>query len=268
MELNNHPWLVPDRMRTTLKYTSVVDLSASSAKDANFILRPTSIFDVDPLIGGSSTYGYAEWAPFYNRYRVHSSRLTVRFSNREVESCDVYILPTNTNPGANVADPSPYYTHPAAKKGLLGSVYAKDNVTLSYKTTTLKMGAVADFADDAFSSPFGSNPTQDWFWFIGAYKGASLNLTNGVTCYVECSMAVDLYDKRVLETGLLLPRPVRVKHDGEVVKSPPANKPSSQALAAPQVRPGFTLPNQMAIRCSTCPAGPTGQCTSCPSLEY
>jgi hypothetical protein len=245
LTLNKNLWTVPDRMRLKLKFTSVVDLTASSAKDANFIYRPTSIYDVDPAVGGSSMYGYAEWSPFYGRYRVHSSRITVRFLNREAEGADCYILPTNTNPGSNVADPTPYYTHPACHKKTCGSVYGKDTCTIVYNTTTLRMGAVSDFADDNFSATFGSNPTQDWFWFIGVYKGGSLDLVNGITCYVDIESTVDLYDKKVLDTGLFLSSELRKTVSTSSTLPPPPPPPTK--VAQPQQKEnsagGFILPN-------------------------
>lgn len=220
------PWSIPDRMRVTLKYVTVAELVPSTtSKDSNFILRPTSIYDVDPLIGGRSVYGYQEWEPFYGRYRVHSSRIAVRFANRENEASDVYVLPINTNPGSNVADPSPYYTHPAARKRLVGSVYGKDSTTVTCRATTLQMGAINDFADDNFSAPFGANPTNDWYWFIGCYKGGTTDYTVGITAYVDVSITVDLYDKKVLQTGLFAkpPSPVR-RHVPVSSPSPPPFK--------------------------------------------
>jgi hypothetical protein len=92
------------------------------------------------------------------------------------------------------------------------------------------MGAVSDFADDGFSAPMGSTPTNDWFWFVGVYKGGSLTLTNGVTCYVEITSTVDLYDKKVLETSLLS-SPLRKSVASTPITLAHANTLNAQAIS-------------------------------------
>ncbi len=202
------PYLVPNRMRITLHYSAKGILNDNTSADANIRFRPSSIYDVDPTVGGSSYYGFTEMAAFYTKYKVISSSITVMGANRDGEASIVYVLPVTSDPGVNVADPARYYMNPLARKRTAAMYQATPVYRVTAHATTKSLSGVSTTADDNYTADVGANPTDNWYWFIGLrYIGAS-TMTYGVSYDVEIKTQVDLFDRKVLsDPAYLLPKP-------------------------------------------------------------
>jgi len=187
----------------------VILLDAASS-DANIRYRPSSAYDVDPTVGGSSYYGYTEMIQFYSKYRVHSSKIVVRFSNRDAEAHSVYILPITADPGANVSDPARYYMNPLAHKKVVGPYTATPTGVLKHSTTTRKMSGVTDMAEDTYVADVGANPVDNWFWFIGTRYLGSGSMTYGVAMDIEFETQIDFLDRKILTDPAYLATPPKV----------------------------------------------------------
>lgn len=194
--------LVPDRLRVVMDHTAILRMSAA-ATQCNYGFRPSSIYDVDPSIGGASCYGYAEYLPFYSSYRVYSSSIEIFASNLELEGANLFVLATPQNPGNNVADLSPYYAHPRARYLPLGPYTGNGSGRLSASCTTRAISGVTTLAADEYTSEFGTNPANNWFWTIGAIKTTN-NFSYGIDMTVKIKITVDLFDRKVVQTGLAM----------------------------------------------------------------
>lgn len=238
-----------------MDHTSTLRLNSAGAKFSNYVFRPSSIYDVDPSIGGATCYGYTEYEPFYTSYRVYASTIQVFCSNLEAEGNNVFLLASETSPGNNVADLSPYFAHPRARYLPLGPYQGNAAGRLSASCTTQAISGVSTFAADEYTGVFGSSPANNWFWIIGTYKAGN-NLVYGVDLVVKIKITVDLFDRKIVTTGLTklhqvpadaqgFPPPIPVYMVSPPI--PPLSPPpplhntlalftrSAQAIATPQV---------------------------------
>ncbi len=68
----------PARMRTRLRYSTVVTLDPSTATPSSHLFRANSIFDPDFTSIGHQPYGHDTWQLIYNHYNVLSSKIVVQ----------------------------------------------------------------------------------------------------------------------------------------------------------------------------------------------
>ena len=198
---------MPERMRIPLRYSTKLILNDATSADANIRFRPSSIYDVDPTVGGSSYYGFTEISAFYHKYKVFKSKLTIMGANRDAEAHTVYILPISTDPGANVSDPARYYMNPLSKKRVVGSYQAVSTFKLSKSATTQSLSGVTTAAEDPYTADVGSNPTDNWYWFIGTRHLGASTMTYGIAIDIEIQTFVDLFDRKVLSDPSYLSTP-------------------------------------------------------------
>jgi len=198
---------MPSRYRVALKYSTKLILTDASSADANVRFRPSSIYDVDPNVGGGSYYGFAEVSAFFNKYRVHASRITLLIVNRDAEGHVPYVLPIPTDPGANVSDPSRYYMNNLAKKKVVGNYAGTSVARLTSYSTTSSVSGVQEYAEDTYTADVGANPVDNWFWFIGTRFLGSGSMTYGLSIDVEIETIVDFFDRKVLTEPAYLATP-------------------------------------------------------------
>lgn len=91
--ISRSPYLMPERYSARLTYASTLIMNNAGFKDAAYILRPSSIYDVDPAIGGASAFGLAEFSQFYGRYKVYSSNVSLHVSNLESSQSPFSLFP-------------------------------------------------------------------------------------------------------------------------------------------------------------------------------
>ena len=75
-------WGFPQRIMTRLRYVDEFTLTSTSGGIATNVFRMNGAFDPDFTNGGSNHQPmfFDTWAGIYSRYRVHASRLRVRFT--------------------------------------------------------------------------------------------------------------------------------------------------------------------------------------------
>jgi len=187
--------IIPDRVMVKLTYWGIKNFVIGiGTATAAYRWRPSAPFDVDPLVGGTSTPGFNEWAALYGSYRAVSSRFRAKFSNPSVDqACALVILPLNNDPGASPTA--------AVINTWVGNSYAK-HVTcalaggpisgMTNNMSTEKIyGSKMVYFDDNFSSPVNAVPNNNWFWAVGIIyqtgvtKALSPALDTEITMYVE-----------------------------------------------------------------------------------
>lgn len=193
------PFLVPERMRIPLVYKSSFVLNDNTSRFAFTRFRPSSIYDVDPLTGGGSFYGFSEWTKFYGKYRTHSSQITVKAVNRDSEAAVPFVLPVAVDPGTSISEPYKYYMNNIARSEILGAYTAQSKCVLKHRTTTKAITGVSERADDPYTALISANPTENWYWLIGThYIGGGTYMTYGLAVEVKIEAHVDLFDRLVL----------------------------------------------------------------------
>jgi hypothetical protein len=196
--------IVPDKLVTTLSY---IDVSHSSigipaTVAGSFRYRPTAIYDVDPLIGGTTIPGFTELSALYNYYRVHSSTIKGYFVNQDATTAPlIIILPLNSDPGSG---PTPttlqsWEMNPYSKMYLMSSKGGYDRAIITNHMTTKKLvGSQSVKYDDTYASAVTTVPTNNWYWAVGALSEGGVNFTLGVTYQVKIDITVEFYDRKEL----------------------------------------------------------------------
>lgn len=200
--IESTPFICPERLSVKLQFTGAYDIKNVGFRDASYVFRPSSPYDVDPAIGGASSYGLAEYANFYSKYRVYSSKITLHMSNTDLEGVIVSLTPSTLNPGNNMSDIGPYISNPLTKFRPIGGYQGNSASTLTHFCTTQRMSGVATTAEDGYSSLVTTNPIENWFWVICLSKAGVSTLSNGVSLVVKIEMTVHFYDRKTLATTL------------------------------------------------------------------
>lgn len=200
--VSRSPFLTPERLSVRLQFTGIYDIKNVGFRDASYVFRPSSIYDVDPAIGGASSYGLAEYAQFYKKYRVFSSKISLQMTNTDLEGIIISITPSTDNPGKNMSDIGPYISNPLTKFRTIGGYQGNSAGTMSHYCTTQQIAGVTTTAEDGYSSLTTTNPLENWYWVICAAKAGVSTISNGVSMLVKIEMTVHFYDRKVLATIL------------------------------------------------------------------
>jgi hypothetical protein len=176
--------IVPPSMISNLVFVDDAHnpLTNAGLTYASFRLRPSSAFDVDPAVGGSSMIGFNELAAIYGKYRVLSSSLEVQVDNKELFPVHVCAFATNFDLGNNYAGVQSYFGNSVAKWRHLSAIGGQDRGKIILPNITSEMIAgtrTANFDDD-YASAVTTSPVNNWYWNIGLWTGNATVLNNGI----------------------------------------------------------------------------------------
>lgn len=194
--------IVPDRTYTRLRfmgYGNLVIPTISTHIGARY--RPSSAFDIDPLLGSTATPGFTELAAFYSNYRVTSSRCKFIFSNTSsVQGCVVVVLPLNVDPGStpSLATVQSWIEQPYAKIKCCGNS-GSPAVTISSDMSTEKIfGSKMVYLDDNFQSLVTTNPVNNWYWAVGAMSPLAPASAQTVNVLIDIEIGVEFFSRKAL----------------------------------------------------------------------
>lgn len=189
---------MPERYSARLTFATTINLNNAGFKDAVYVLRPTSIYDVDPALGGASAYGLAEFSQFYSRYKVHSSSIRVDCANLDSQPITFFLTPSLTNPGNNPSDVGPWFASTAMRQRSLGPFTGNAAATLVHNYSTQTLSGVDFFAEDSYAADVNANPTANTYWILGAVKAGPGNMTVGIALVVKMVITVHFYGRKPL----------------------------------------------------------------------
>jgi len=193
--------VLPDRYRTNLRYWKSISFNFIASTVASARFRPSSAFDVDPLIGGTAMAGFTELAGLYASYRVLSSKIIVEAVNTSAANpVSLMVCPVNIDPGAS---PISSYVlalreQPYGKFKMLGLSGCPPTRLNSVMSTEKIYGSKSTLFDDNFSSPSNSSPANNWFWVVAGFIGVldpSLSWLQ-----VNIDVDVEFFDRQYLPT--------------------------------------------------------------------
>jgi hypothetical protein len=194
--------IVPDSLITNLKFIdsshNVMNNTGLTYSTVRF--RPSSAFDIDPVLGSTAIPGFNELSSFYGKYRVLSSKITVHFSNLEKNPVNVYIWPTNFDLGANYVFLAASMAAPFSKKGVISARTGNDHKVLSkYMRTADIFGTDEVLYDDDYSAVITTNPNNNWYWNVGIWSPVAA-LESGVMTNIEIDIQVQFTERFTLTT--------------------------------------------------------------------
>lgn len=162
---------------------------------ASVQIRGNNIYDPEYSTGGGQPLGFDQWAPFFKRFNVISSKVTVRAANLSANALTCTLLATPTVP--SIVDQNHARSLPNSKQVIVTSVNATGQATLSMNLTTAKVFQIDqnrfDDDDDVYSGTFaGTPPAREWIWTIYAQTMNVAALS--VACSVTVEYMCEFYD--------------------------------------------------------------------------
>lgn len=194
--LRPSPVEAADSMTVRLRYPIRGTLAAAATVIAKRY-TPNAAYDVDPVLGSTSTPGFAEYAALYTYYRVERFRVHLVVTNLDNLSLSLYSTCSNTDPGTAGTNYNGYAQSAFGKTFELAPFYSgRGTQTINQNIDVPKVLGMSTAQADSFRSVTTSIPTDLVYWGFGIYSNAGTNFANGVgyTGYFE--MHVRFYSRQ------------------------------------------------------------------------
>lgn len=193
------PKVCPDVMRVRMRYTQHNTLASGGVSVYDgLVFRGNSIFDPDFTAVGHQPLGHDQWAQFFRRYRVLSSKMVVKCASDNNAPVAVGIVPLATN---TVASNKTDYTEAQYSKFTpLGNSGQHGITTLTHYMSSAKMrGGPPDYVryNEDLTSTFGANPAQQWYWHVFGFT-LDNSSTWDIAMEIEVIYYVEMYDRETL----------------------------------------------------------------------
>lgn len=187
---------IPDEKHVKLQYTTFVNLSGTPT--ARHLFRGNSINDPDQSGVGDQPVGHDQWANFYEKYMVKSSKIQVQILNNNTQAGPgnvlINLIPIDTNVSRSYDELSSSQYN---KNRFICPVSSGSNgVYMSHYIGTKKIMGDS-VLDDLYEAEFNNNPSEQWYWLIQAdtfdqLSSVNLALKVTVTYYVKLFQRVEL----------------------------------------------------------------------------
>lgn len=185
----------PREMKVTMKYSDLRSFTTSGATANDKLYNLNSINDPDYTGVGHRPAGYNEWAAFYNRYRVDHCKVRFSVSYTSADSLICAILGNNSTTALTVAND--VLESPLTRSKHYSKNAAAISITKSYDLANINGVARSRYnSDDAYSAPFGSDPTEKLMLHTMLFDPAGNNVV--VNCSLEMELLVTLFDPKQL----------------------------------------------------------------------
>ncbi len=167
----------------------------------DYIFRGNSCFDPDFAVGGDQNQplGFDEWSALYRRYRVIACKADVDFINDAGVSAFGYVTAENTS--SAYTDRSNAMEPLYQKRANVGQDAGNNQGKISmYLSTAQVRGGPKDIVqyEADLSALVSANPTQEWFWHIGAIGTGSSSNNFSVDIEFTLTYYVEFYDRETL----------------------------------------------------------------------
>lgn len=185
--------LIPDRMMTRLTYNGAATMTIPAGQQVYARRwRPSSVYDVDPLIGSTTVVGFTEMATLYFRYRVLRSKIRIRCANQSSVPVNSIILPLNADPTSSpsTATVQSWFNNPYSKLKLVPAAGAPTVDSIASMSTEKIYGSKSVYFDDDFAALTNSSPVNNWYWGVAIAAAdpaaAAINVVVELDFQIDC----------------------------------------------------------------------------------
>lgn len=181
--------IVPPAFVTNLVFQSTAHspLNNAGLTYASVRFRPTSAYDVDPSLGGTSMPGFNELAGLYGKYRVLRWRTEVTAVNLELDNAMNFIVfHSNFDLGNNYSQVQSQFGNSFSKYKFLSPKGGADRATIRtpWMSARSLVGTDSVYFDDDYSANVNASPINNSYVNIGIWTGNSVNLALGVNVQI------------------------------------------------------------------------------------
>lgn len=193
--------IVPDRLRTKLRYTQLNSVTSTSGAIVQQLFRGNSLFDPDVTGVGHQPQGFDQYMTLYQRYIVKGCAIRVHINCNTSGANYIFTV----RPSADVNDTSANITVDMEKpfaKWAMGTQGTQARKIKSYYSTGKIEGATSSkvMINDTFSGDGSSSPLSQWYWFISCCN-ADQSTTTNFNIYSELVYYCEFYDRKTLTTS-------------------------------------------------------------------
>lgn len=197
--------VVPRRYRimspsviTRLVYQSTAHspLNNAGATFASVRFRPSSAFDVDPALGGTSMPGFNEIAGIYGRYRCLRFKIEATAVNLETFPLNFIVFVSNFDLGNNYSQVQSQFGNTFSKYRYLSPQGGMDRATIRspYWSIAEIVGTDAPLVDTDFSASISGSPINNTFVNVAIWSGNATALVNGVGLQIVITGEYKFYE--------------------------------------------------------------------------
>jgi hypothetical protein len=192
---------LPHKMWTALKVYTVGGLIDAALAINSKVYRPTSLFDIEPDVGGPSYGGYAFWSAGYGRYRVLSFDYEIRVNNLQSDAVcfGVYPIALGSTPSelGSSANPEVAMENSMGQTKLLGPVSGMSTATLRGHVDCSRVwGTIEAKTAEGWAGITGGSPSANTWLMLTAERINQLALAIGCQ-YTLTITAHGYWDQRV-----------------------------------------------------------------------
>lgn len=162
---------VPNKFKTTLKYSTEVQLNPGVLAPAVFVLRGNDLYDPEAGVGGHQPRGFDELISMYDHFVVLGSKITATFSptaNNSSPNLRICLSPQDTS--TSLSTMNDYLESGSAK--FLAMTNAKNGQaprSLTMQAGTGKfLGRTSVLSDPQLKGSVSSSPQEQFYWHVGA----------------------------------------------------------------------------------------------------
>jgi hypothetical protein len=201
LKVPRNSYIMPDRLYTKLVFSGSNTLTVLAASNtAALRYRPSSAFDVDPLIGGTSMPGFTELGNIYATYRVTSSRIKISAvlgTTSPAGTPTLVVVPLTVDPSGtpSAATVQSWAGNPYSKFMLLPTNGSEVTTIISEMSTEKIFGSKEVYYDSNFSSVVTASPATNWFWGVGLNISPSVAANVTVAYLFKLEIGLEFYDR-------------------------------------------------------------------------
>lgn len=192
----------PDRLFVKLSYNDIKLLQSLAGSGVAHVYRANSCFDPDFTGTGEQPVGYDQWSSFYNRYRVHASKIDVKFIVTNTTTPDnaigVSVTPSSQTNAIGIFED--YIGNTYSKWDVLGPNTGTSKSDLSnYISISKFQGKPGVKYDDVNSALIDGNPGRQSFWHIFAQTMNTGAGTTNIRYISRITYYVEFYERKSLD---------------------------------------------------------------------
>lgn len=189
----------PDRYMCKMRWSDTTYLRNNAGNQGVSWRIRTSAYDPDPVWTTGAIPGFTELAAIYGSYRVAGVHYDLELCNNEATPCQVAIVPTNFDLGANYLSAS-LADYPYAKTRVLSRVTGDDKCRIrGYMSSYKLVGDAQTKYDTQWTSSTNANPTFNiWFNIQCILLNSASSLVTGISQKAVYTFYVEFFDRKNL----------------------------------------------------------------------
>lgn len=196
--------ICPKSVMVRLTYPDTVSVRVpTTSPSGNWTIRG-SAYDPDPSFGTGAVPGFAEWANFYNSFRIHGLGVRGQIANLESTPVMFVIVPNGgtriTNNTLNEVQLYEYAGNSLAYSSTLGAITGGESVQRVEKFWHYDsiLGESQWLTDDGYAANVTGNPTTMINMLTGYTTLSGANFATGVGTHFDYDMDVEFYNRKLL----------------------------------------------------------------------